>query len=132
MNNATSFVPPAPRRTAAWMATSTALALVATGTVLALAAEGTEADIADLLSARLGNGQPLRFDGAVRANYEDLVATGERYQRWSRLAWGGAAASMVTAAVLFVTSRTPAREGRTQVTPVLNTDHVGLAASLTF
>jgi hypothetical protein len=111
------------RNRAAWLFVAGSVALVTVGGALAYSASSAENDVSDLYIG-LDDRAPA-FDPHTQKTYDDLVAQGERLQRYAWLSFGLAGASAVTAGVLFWHGR----HEPLQVTPTASPSGAGVAFS---
>ncbi len=89
------------KRSAAWISTGTTIGLLAVATVLYMSAEGSEEDLQALIDFRDQSGQPVPFE-QVRAQYDDLVDEGERFEKLATYAFAAAGVSAAAAVTFFV------------------------------
>ncbi len=122
-----TITPTTTRDRVAWLMVAGSVAFVTMGAVMAYATESAENDLLDLFVGF--GGQPSQFDEATQARYDELVAEGERYERLSWIGFGLAAATAVTATVLFTTRKT---DTRVQVLPSVGKDSAGVSAGFAF
>ncbi len=101
------------KRSAAWISTGVTIGMVAVATVLYMSAEGSEEDLQALIDFR-DDGQPIAYQ-EVQAQYDDLVAEGERFDRLSTIAFAAAGVSAAAAVTFFVLD---ARSGSAKERPV--------------
>ena len=120
--------PVRPHDRAAWLLVTGSIALVTVGAVLAYSANSAENDVADLYVG-LG-GQPPAFDDKTRTRYDELIATGRRYEHLSWASFGLAGATAIGAAVLFLHGR-HAEDG-VILAPTVSPTSGGVSALLRF
>jgi tetratricopeptide (TPR) repeat protein len=113
-------------KNAAWLLVGGALTFVTVGAVLAYSAESSEQDIRDLYVGFAG--VPPMFDDDTRAEYDELIAQGERYERLSWASFGLAAGCAIGATIFFVR----ASKERVAVTPIVSPKEAGMAATVRF
>ena len=126
------------KRSAAWVATGTTIALVAVGTVLALSAEGSEEDLNALIDFRTGDSgtdRPLRYD-EIDDQYTDLVSEGEKFDRLATYTFVAAGVTAAAAITFFVLDATTSRgerpAGTAMVAPRLDRDGASLSVGWRF
>ena len=90
------------KRTTAWISVGLTVAFATTGVVMGLSASSREEDIENLVGFRDAAGDPSTYTGTTKTRYDDLVDEGDRFNLLSRVAFGIAGATAITAAIFFV------------------------------
>jgi hypothetical protein len=119
------------QRPVAWTAVGMTAALVTAGTVLGMAARSRQSDLEDLLDD--AGDQP--FAGSARAEYEDLIDEGERFERLSIVALSAAGVTAVAAVLCFaLDGDDDDRRGTAgiELSPTVSPDGAGLFAGWSF
>jgi tetratricopeptide (TPR) repeat protein len=128
-------------RTAGWVSVGIAAVALTTGAVLGESAWSREEDIARLQDFRdPASGQPTRYTGNVKQDYEDAIDEGKSMETYSIIAFSVAGAATAAAIVFFVLDpgadeapeATTSKAGHPYLLPVVSSDGVGLAAGWGF
>jgi hypothetical protein len=116
---------PSKNKDRAWLFVGGSLAFATAGAVLAYSTQSAEQDIKDLYVSN--NGNPPEFDAKTQERYDDLVATGRRYEVLAWTSFGLAAGCAIGATIFFLRDRNDV-----SVTPVVTPKETGVSATIRF
>jgi len=125
------------QRTAGWASVGIAAVALTTGAVLGESAISREEDIERLQDFRDPQGNPTRYTGNVKQDYEDSLDEGKKMETYSIVAFSVAGAAAVAAVVFFAMDTGPPK-GPDVITskrffmPVVTPNSIGVAAGWGF
>jgi tetratricopeptide (TPR) repeat protein len=126
------------QRTAGWASVGVAAVLFTTGAVLGVSANSRAEDIDRLETFRDPQGNPTRYTGNVKADYENAQSDGKNLEKYSIVAFSVAGAAAVAAVIFFAIdpgapeSPEAVSQGHRYFVPVVSQDSVGVAAGWGF
>jgi tetratricopeptide (TPR) repeat protein len=126
------------QRTAGWASVGVAAVLFTTGAVLGVSANSRAEDIDRLETFRDHQGNPTRYTGNVKADYENAQSDGKSLEKYSIVAFSVAGAAAVAAVIFFAIdpgapeSPEAVSQSHRYFVPVISQDAVGVAAGWGF
>jgi len=126
------------QRTAGWAAVGVAAVAFTTGAVLGVSANSRAEDIQRLQDFRDPQGNPTRYTGNVKQDYEDAKKDGQNFEKYSIIGFSVAGAAAVAAVVFFAldpgapNAPEAVSQSHRYLVPVVSQDGVGFAAGWGF